>query len=171
MEEFEQEREEALYRTLKQVLQNHLTSHTIPYHETLAACMSVLGYVLYVLRDTPEETDSLVDSTVAELYPRLRWRAQQEAPPLAAFEDYEPREVLSDPANDLGMALATFLATSGIEYNMSVVATWRAYLALVADLLIMPLHDGMQTLEQAEAELANLRVRLPALMQMWHEQE
>lgn len=171
MEEFETEREEALYRTLKQVLHNHLTSQAIPYHETLAACMSVLGYVLYVLRDTPDETDDLVDSTIGELYPRLRQRAQEDEPPLAAFDDYAPREDLSDAANELGMALATFLATSGIEYNMSVVATWRAYLSLIADLLVMPLYEGVQTLEQAEADLISLRVRLPALMQMWQEQE
>jgi len=78
---------------------------------------------------------------------------------------------MSDPAHELGTALATYLATSGIEYNMSVVATWRAYLALVADLLVMPLHEGAQTLEEVEADIAALRDRLPAVMQMWGEEE
>ena len=40
--EFHTEREEALYTTLKQVLQNHVSNHRIGYHETLSACVSVL---------------------------------------------------------------------------------------------------------------------------------
>ena len=35
--EFHTEREEALYTTLKQVLQNHVATHRISYHHTLAA--------------------------------------------------------------------------------------------------------------------------------------
>ena len=38
--EFHTEREEALYTTLKQVLQNHVSNHRIGYHETLSACVS-----------------------------------------------------------------------------------------------------------------------------------
>ena len=171
MEEFETEREEALYTTLRKLLQNHVTSYAIAYHETMAACMSVLGYILYVMSDTPEETAGLVETTIAELYPRLHSRVEQEHLPLASFADYAPRTVMSDPAHELGTALATYLATSGIEYNMSVVATWRAYLALVADLLVMPLHEGAQTLEEVEADIAALRDRLPAVMQMWGEEE
>ncbi len=167
--DFESEREAALYSTLKQLLQNHVTSHTIAYQETRAACMSVLGYVLYVMCDTPEETAGLVESTIGELYPRLRQRAEQGSLPLSPFHDYAPLTVMSDQAHDLGTALATYLATSGIEYNMSVVATWRAYLALVADILVMPLHAGVQSLAEVEADIMALRGRLPAVMQMWGE--
>jgi len=43
--EFQTEREEAVYTTLKQVLQNHVTTHRLSYHHTLAACIPVLGYI------------------------------------------------------------------------------------------------------------------------------
>ena len=73
--EFHTEREEALYTTLKQVLQNHVVNHRIGYHETLSACTSVLGYVLYVMSDASEEAPALIESTVAELKQRTHTRA------------------------------------------------------------------------------------------------
>src|SRR5881296_1964499 len=58
--EFHTEREEALYTTLRQVLQNHVTTHRISYHHTLAACIPVLGYILYVMLETWEEAPDLI---------------------------------------------------------------------------------------------------------------
>src|SRR5262245_39254066 len=72
--EFHTEREEALYTTLKQVLQNHVSNHRIGYHETLSACVSVLGYVLYVMSDGWDEAPTLIESTVAELKQRTHER-------------------------------------------------------------------------------------------------
>jgi hypothetical protein len=77
---------------------------------------------------------------------------------------------MSELGHDLGTALATFLAASGIEHNMSVAATWRAYLALVADVLAMPLHDDAHTPEETEAEIDILRDELPVVMHIWDEE-
>ena len=168
--EFHTEREEALYTTLKHVLQNHVVNHRIGYHETLSACISVLGYVLYVMSDGWEEAPALIESTVAELKQRIRTRALRALLTLPTFRDYTVRAALSAPGQELGTALATYLATSGIEHNMSVAATWRAYLSLLADVLAMPLHDDAHTPEEADASIDALRDQLPVLMHMWDEE-
>lgn len=169
--EFDSEREEALYTTLKHVLQNHVSNYRIGYHETLSACTSVLGYVLYVMSDASEEAPALIESTVAELKQRTHTRALRALPTLPPFHDYAVRTTMSAPGQDLGTALATFLATSGIEHNMSVAATWRAYLSLLADVLVMPLQDGAQTPEEADADIDALRDQLPVVMHMWAEEQ
>ncbi len=168
--EFHTDREEALYTTLKHVLQNHVNTHQLGYHETLSACVSVLGYVLYVMSDDWDEAPALIESTIAELKQRTHARVSQTLPPLSTFHDYITRAAMSELGHDLGTALATFLATSGIEHNMSVVATWRAYLSLVADVLAMPLHDGAYTPEETEAEMNTLRDELPVVMHIWDEE-
>src|SRR3977135_1572354 len=167
--EFHTEREEALYATLKQVLQNHVNNHQLGYHETLSACVSALGYVLYVMSDDWEEAPALVESTVAELKQRTHERVLRALPTLPTFHDYVTRAAMTELGHDLGTALATFLATSGIEHNMSVVATWRAYLSLVADVLAMPFHDGAQTPAEIDAEIDTLRDELPVVMRLWDE--
>src|SRR5438046_5312872 len=151
--EFHTEREEALYITLKQVLQNHVSNHRLGYHETLSACVSVLGYVLYVMSDDWDEAPALIESTVAELKQRTQARVSRALPALPAFHDYVTRAAMTELGHDLGTALATFLTGSGIEHDMSVAATWRAYLSLVADVLAMPVHDGAETPAAVDAEL------------------
>src|SRR5215468_1217265 len=89
--EFHTEREEALYTTLKQVLQNHVSNHRLGYHETLSACVSVLGYVLYVMSDDWDEAPALIESTVAELKQRTHERASRVLPTLPTFHDYVTR--------------------------------------------------------------------------------
>jgi hypothetical protein len=168
--EFHTEREEALYTTLKQVLQSHVSNHRIGYHETLSACVSVLGYVLYVMSDDWAEAPGLIGNTVAELKQRTHTRVLRALPTLPSFHDYVTRAAMSELGHDLGTALATFLATSGIEYEMSVAATWRAYLSLVADVLAMPLYDGAQTPEEVDADIDTLRHELPVVMHLWDEE-
>ena len=168
--EFHTEREEALYTTLKQVLQNHVSNHRIGYHETLSACVSVLGYVLYVMSDDWDEAPGLVESTVAELKQRTHARVLLGLPALPTFHDYVTRAAMTELGHDLGTALATFLAAAGIEHNMSVVATWRAYLSLVADVLAMPLHDGVHTPAEIDAEIDTLRDELLVVMRLWDEE-
>jgi hypothetical protein len=168
--EFHTEREEALYITLKQVLQNHVSNHCIGYHETLSACVSVLGYVLYVMSDDWDEAPALIGSTIAELKQRMHERALRALPTLPTFHDYVTRAAMTEPGHDLGTALATFLSTAGIEHNMSVAATWRAYLSLVADVLAMPLHDNAHTPAEADAEIDTLRDELPVVMHLWDDE-
>src|SRR6185295_8382884 len=155
--EFHTEREEALYTTLKQVLQNHVSNHRLGYHETLSACVSVLGDALYVMSDDWDEAPGLIESTVTELKQRAHARVLRAIPALPTFHDYVTRAAMTELGHDLGTALATFLSASGIEHNMSVAATWRAYLSLVADVLAMSLHDGAQTPAEADAEIDTLR--------------
>jgi len=167
--EFHTEREEALYTTLKQVLQNHVTTYRISYHHTLAACIPVLGYLLYLMIEVWEEAPALIASTLDELHQRVHARASHALPALPAFQDYAPHPDESTQYQELGTALATLLTDSGLEYDLSVVATWRAYLALVADILVMPLQAHAQQSEELEAYIESLRDDLLGLMHMWDE--
>ena len=168
--EFHTEREEALYTTLKQVLQNHVTTHRISYHHTLAACIPVLGYLLYIMLESWDEAPGLIASTLDELHQRVRTRMSRALPALPAFQDYARHQDESTQYQELGTALASLLTDSGLEYDLSVVATWRTYLALVADLLAMPLQAQAQRPEEFEAYVESLRDDLLGLMHMWDEQ-
>ena len=168
--EFHTEREEALYTTLKQVLQNHVTTYRISYHHTLAACIPVLGYLLYIMLESWDEAPGLIASTLDELHQRVHTRMSRALPTLPAFQDYDRHQDESTQYQELGTALGTLLTTSGLEYDLSVVATWRAYLALVADLLAMPLQAHAQRPEEFEAYVESLRDDLLGLMHMWDEQ-
>jgi len=168
--EFHTEHEETLYTTLKQVLQNHVNNYRLGYHETLSACVSVLGYVLYVMSDDWEDAPALIASTIAELQQRTQARVLHTLSPLPPFHDYDTRAAMTELGHDLGTALATFLSTAGIEHNMTVAATWRAYLALVADVLVMPLHAGAQTSAEIDAAIDSLRDELLVVMRLWDEE-
>jgi hypothetical protein len=168
--EFHSEREEVLYTTLKQVLQNHIVTHRLGYHETLAACVPVLGYVLSILSESWEEAAGLVETTVAELKQRTQARVQRALRPLPSFQDYALYPPVSSQYQELGTALATFLTASGLEHNMSVAATWRVTISVLADVLVMPLQDAGQTPEEVEAYINSLRDQLPAVMHMWEEE-
>jgi hypothetical protein len=168
--EFHTEREEALYSTLKQVLYNHVVTHRLGYGQILAACIPVLGYLLYIMSETWEEAPALIAHTVTELQQRTRRRALQAPPGLPPWHYEAPHTPLSPQYHELGTALATLLTSAGIEYDMSVTATWRAYLSLLADVLAMPIHTARQTPQEAAAFIASLRNQLPVLMQMWDEE-
>jgi hypothetical protein len=169
--EFETEREEALYGTLKQVLQNHVSTHRLNYRQTLAACIPVLGYVLYVMIETWEDALPLIERTLTELKQQTHARARRTHPPLPTFPDSPLDTAQSAQGHELGTALATFLATVGMEHNMSVTATRRAYLSLLADVLAMPLYAAEKTLEEADAYIDSLRDQLPMVMRLWHEEQ
>jgi hypothetical protein len=168
--EFHSEREDVLYTTLKQVLQNHMVTHRLGYHETLAACVPVLGYVLSILSESWEETVGLVETTVAELKQRTQARVRRALRPLPSFQNYAHYTPISSQYQELGTALATFLTASGLEHDMSVAATWRVTLSLLADVLVMPLQDAGQTPAEVEAYIDSLRDQLPAVMHMWEEE-
>src|SRR5262245_12143073 len=148
--EFHTAREEALYTTLKQVLHNHVVTHRLGYRQILAACIPVLGYVLYIMSETWEEAPELIAHTVAELQQRTHRRALQAPPGLPPWHNAAAHAPPSPQYHELGTALATLLTTAGIEYDLSVTATWRAYLALLADVLAMPIHAARQTPQETE---------------------
>jgi hypothetical protein len=168
--EFYTEREAALYTTLQRVLQNHVVTHRLDYRHTLAACVPVLGYVLYILSDAWEEAPALIERTIAELKHRTRTRALRERPPLPPFHDDASYTTWSPQYQELGTALATLLTDSGLEHNLSVAATWRAYLSLCADVLAVLIHDAEQTPEEVDAYIDSLRDQLPVVMHMWDEE-
>ena len=168
--EFHSEREEVLYTTLQQVLRNHMVTHRLGYHETLAACVPVLGYVLSILRESWEEAAGLVETTVAELQQRTLVRVRRARRPLPSFQNYAHFPPASSQYQELGTALATFLTTSGLEHNLSVAATWRVMVSLLADVLVMSLQDAGRTPEEVEVYIDSLRHQLPAVMHMWEEE-
>jgi hypothetical protein len=168
--EFHAEREAALYTTLQRVLHNHVVTHRLSYRLILAACIPVLGYVLYILSDTWEEAPGLIERTIAELKHRTRTRTLGVRPPLPPFQGEASDTALSPQYQELGTALATLLTDAGLEHNLSVAATWRAYVSLCADVLAVSIHDAVHTPEEVDAYIDTLRDQLPVLMQMWHEE-
>lgn len=168
--EFQTAAEEALYHTLQNVLRNHVTLHHISHYHTLAACVPVLAYVLYVMSDGPEDIPSFAAESVRELQDRFHTRVQHGEPPLPIFTDYETNTDQDPHGHGLGTALATLLATSGVEENMSVSATWRVMLSLLADVMATPVCEGERSLEAVEASIQVLRADLPAVVRMWAEE-
>jgi hypothetical protein len=162
------EREDALYAMLQRVLHNHIVTHRLGYRETLAACVSVLGYVLYIMSDTWEDVPALIERTVAAL--KQRTRALPTPPSLPPFSAAAPDTAPSPQYYELGTALATFLTTAGIEYDLSVDATWRVMLSLLADVLAVSLDNGARTPEEVDASIEALRDQLPVVMQLWNEE-
>jgi hypothetical protein len=90
--------------------------------------------------------------------------------PLPGFHDYARYTPVSSQYQELGTALATFLTASGLEHDLSVAATWRVMLSLLADVLVMPLQDAGQTPAEVDAYIDSLRDQLPAVMHMWEEE-
>jgi hypothetical protein len=162
------EREDILYAMLQRVLHNHIVTNRLGYAETIAACVSVLGYVLYLMSETWEDAPALTERTVAALKQRLR--ALPTPPSLPPFAAAAPDTPPSPRYYDLGTALATFLTTAGIEYDMSVDATWRVMLFLLADVMAVPLHHGVRTSAEVDASIEALRDELPVVMQLWDEE-
>jgi len=120
--------------------------------------------------ETWEEAPDLIVRTVDELHQRVHTRALRDLPTLPAFQDYAPHPDASTQYQELGTALATLLTASGLEYDLAVVATWRTYHALVADVLVMPLQAHAQRPEELEAYIESLRDDLLGLMHMWDEE-
>jgi hypothetical protein len=169
--EFHTEQEEDLYTALKRVLQNHIVTHNLSYHQTLGACIPVLGYVLYIMHDAREDPIGLIAQTVAEVQQRTHRRLLRAHPPLLTFSDYASSTTSSTQYQELGSALTMLLTTSGIEYDMAVEATWRVALSLLADVLAMPIYDAVQTPEEIDVYIDSLHAQLPAVIHMWAEEQ
>jgi hypothetical protein len=169
--EFQTEQEEDLYTALKGVLQNHIATHRLSYHQTLGACVPVLGYVMYIMQEGWEDPMALIAQTVDEIHQRTQTRLSYTSPPLRSFADYTSSPASSSAYEELGTALTMLLTTSGIEYDLAVDATWRVALSLLADVLAMSIHDAAQTPEEMEEYIASLYAQLPAVMSMWAEEQ
>lgn len=168
--EFETAREEGLYTTLKQVLQNHVVNNRIGYHHTMGACVPVLGYVLSIMSEAGGDAPGVITETIAELQQRTRDRVLQNTATMQSFHDYTPTPDSSAEGHELGTALATLLTASGIEHDMSLDATWRVMLSLLADVLAMAVHDGVHTSESIEAYIHTLYDQITAVMLLWDEE-
>jgi hypothetical protein len=103
------------------------------------------------------------------LQQRTQTRVQRALRPLPSFQNYAVSIPVSSPYQELGTALGTFLTTAGLEHDMSVAATWRVMIALLADVLVMPLQDAKQTPAEIAAYIDSLREQLPAVIHMWEE--
>jgi hypothetical protein len=170
-EDFHAEPEAALYNMLKTVLQNHITTHHLGFSQVFAACLPVLGFVLYGIVDQPgadpqKEAPALIQRTITDVKQRVRARTAQ--PPALAIQDVPGEHVVSPATEVLGNALAGLLNEYAEEYHLRVMAVWRAYNAVVADVLTVPIHTGFLALEEAESTLEGLA---ETLAQFIREQE
>ncbi len=83
--EFGTEREAALYDRLKQVLCHAIVTQRLAYPQALAAYVPVLGFQLWMMRETHDDVPPLIDHAVTALH------AQQQAytqTPLPGFADW-----------------------------------------------------------------------------------
>jgi hypothetical protein len=161
--EFGTAREAALYDRLKQVLCHAIVTQRIAYHQALAACVPVLGFQLWMRRETHNDVPPLIDHAVTALH------AQQQAytqTPLPGFADYTIRP--EDPAaRDLGTALATLVRESAVEHQLAVAAIWRVCLALFAEVLAMARLDAGGQGWDIEGFIEDLREQLPPWIDYW----
>ena len=161
--EFRTEREAALYQMLKQVLRNYIVTQRIAYHQTLSAWVPVLGFQLGMMIDTRDDIPALLARTIAALHAEQRTRTDQ---PLPSFADYgvTPEET---PAQELGTALVTLLRDSSVEHYLAVAATWRACIALFADVLAMPRLDAAAQAWDIDRYIDALHAQLPEQIDYW----
>jgi hypothetical protein len=163
MMEFRTDHEAALYRLLKQVLENYIVTQGISYHQTLAASLPVLGFQLGAMIDTQEEVPALIARTVMRLHEEQQARTAQ---PLPSFSDYGLNSDFTR-AQELGQALINLLHESAIEHNLSVAATWRVCIALCADVFAMPRLDEAAQPWDIHGFIENLSSDLPEHIDYW----
>jgi hypothetical protein len=148
-----------------------MVTHQLSYHQTLGACVPVLGYILSIMREGWEDPMAMIAQTVAEVRERTHRRLQQPRPPLPSFVDYTATATASAQYQELGTALAMLLTTAGVEDDLAVDATWRVALSLLADVLAMPVYDAVHTPEEMDMYINSLHAQLPAVIDMWEEEQ
>src|SRR5262249_39601120 len=149
--------EGALYDMLKQVLCTHIATQRLAYHQALAACVPALGFQLWLMRETEDDIPPLLDHAVATLHAEQRSRTQRSLP---TFAHYQARAEDS-PARQLATALVTLLRDSAVEHQLSVMATWRAFMPLFAEVLAMARLDAGGQQWDIDGFIEGLREQLP----------
>jgi hypothetical protein len=146
-------REQAAYGMLKQVLQNHITTHEMALSVALTGCAMILTSACWTFYDTEEDMQAHVPYTMTRLKEHLRVR--QATPPLLPFATVQRQAgddaVLSHNARALGMSLARFIQDTVDEYALPTGAAWGIALELTADVLAMLLHERQHTLVDVDA--------------------
>jgi hypothetical protein len=161
--EFGTAREAALYDRLKQVLCHAIVTQRIAYHQALAACVPVLGFQLWMRRETHNDVPPLIDHAVTALHTQQQSYTQT---PLPGFADYTIRS--EDPtARDLGTALTTLVRESAVEHQLAVAAIWRVFLALFAEVLAMARLDAGGQGWDIDGFIEDLREQLPPWIDYW----
>jgi|RhiMetdeSRZDD1v2_1073273.scaffolds.fasta_scaffold123394_5 hypothetical protein len=157
------EREIALYDLLKQVLCNYIVRQRITYHQALAACVPVLGFQLWLMRETQDEVPPLIEHAVTTLHGQQSSYTHRPLPP---FADYRANR--EDPAaRALATALVTLLRDSAVEHHLSVAATWRTFLPLFAEVLAMARVDAGGHQWDIDGFIDGLREQLPPWIDYW----
>jgi len=157
------EREVALYNMLKQVLCTHIVTQRLAYQQALAACVPVLGFQLWLMRETQDEILSFIDHAVATLHAQQRSHTQMSLP---AFAHYRA-SAEDPPARALATALVTLVRESAVEHHLSVTATWRAFLSLFAEVLAMARLDAGGQQWDIDGFIEGLREQLPPWIDYW----
>ena len=157
------EREVALYDMLKQVLCTHIVTQRLAYHQALAACVPALGFQLWLMQETQDDMPSLIDHAVATLHAEQRSHTQMSLP---AFAHYQA-SAEDPPARQLATALVTLLRDSAVEHQLSVTATWRAFVPLFAEVLEMARLDAGGQQWDIDEFIEGLREQLPPWIDYW----
>jgi hypothetical protein len=163
--------EATTYRMLKQVLQNHCTTHALCLPHTLVTCGALVAFVCAQLDETRGALEPMVAHTLADL--KHYTRARRSAPPLAPF----PVECLAhdSPAHlaqseALFQALAQFLHDSLAAERVTLAGAMRIGLSLLADVCAMLTHQYAHTSAEVEARIDRLRGPLQSQITAYHHQ-
>jgi len=146
-------REKATYDMLKQVLQNHITTHDMTLSVALMGCTMMLTSACLAFYDTEEDMQVHVPYTMTRLKEHLRVR--QATPPLLPFTTVQRQAgedaVRSHDAHALGTSLALCTQDAVDEYALPTGAAWGIALALTADVLAMLIHQHQNTPVEVDA--------------------
>jgi hypothetical protein len=151
---FRDDAEATTYTMLKQVLQNHCTTHTLAFPQTLVSCGALLALVCAQLDDPRGDLEPFVAHTLADL--KRYTRARQSTLPLAPF----PAAIVApeDPAHlaqseVLFHALAQLLHDTLDAERVTLAGAVRIALSLLADLCAMLMHQYAHTAAEVETRI------------------
>jgi hypothetical protein len=163
--------EATTYSMLKQVLQNHCTTHTLCFPHTLVTCGALVAFVCAQRDETRGALEPMVAHTLADR--KHSTRARRSAPPLASFPvgclAHESAAHLAQ-SEALFQALAQFLHDSLAAERVTLAGAVRIVLSLLADLCAMLTHQYAHTAEEVEARIDRLRGPLQSQITAYHRQ-
>jgi len=164
--------EATTYSMLKQVLQNHCTTHMLCLPHTLVACGALVALVCAQADEPPGALESRVAHMLADL--KRSTRARQTAPPLAPF----PAECLAhetpahlDQSEAVFQALAQFLHDSLAAERVTLAGAERIVLSLLADVCAMLTHQYAHTAAEVEERIDRLSAPLLAQITTYYRQQ
>jgi hypothetical protein len=152
MSKFLTDTEDAVYRMLKQVLQNHVTLHRMSLLATSMAGVGLLGDRCVECCAAGTVPSVVVSETLRRL--KHRMRTQQTTPGFVPFVEESAHNLeahLGEHSRHLYDALSQLLHESGDAQRIDRWGGMRVVLELMADVLSMFLHQFDHTIEKVDA--------------------